>query len=369
MRAFVVLLFEWFRFHPSLDDDCFLCACCIAEISMGDPELRFCTYSDEVASFGGGLSARFISEGYQRLMEQEDTSRRSSLLLKFYCEFENLLAAVRRRPWNSTATSMGSQGVSVSTETQTLLAVLQDPSKFPSHYAPYQAQLIEGEQRSRLNEAFPLLQRATRILVAQGSLALRIEGLPSIDADEVIELFELAENSDLASFIENLLSGEEKSRESNLKTFTVVRWRDSRPLPFTKSYRRLTTFGPIRSQQEIVGFSNAVLAILSFFRESTKTTFKYYYKLFRPSDVCTLLQPGERPQKQSSVKFTPTALLKLRNACVIEQRGTEVRLVSRYPYIFFETSDRVVERLCIRMILEAFDASQRDRPKVKSYLV
>ena len=102
MRPFVVLLCEWFRFHPLLDDDCFLCACFIAEISKGDRELRFCSYSDEVASFGDGLSARFISEGYQRLVEQGDTSRHSSLLSSYYCEFENLLAAVRRLPLNST---------------------------------------------------------------------------------------------------------------------------------------------------------------------------------------------------------------------------------------------------------------------------
>jgi hypothetical protein len=97
MRAFVVLLFEWIRFHPSFDEDFFICACLIAEISNGSKKLRLCSFSDQIASFGDGLSVRFITEGYQRLVENKENSRSSTLLLYYYCEFGNLLDAAREK--------------------------------------------------------------------------------------------------------------------------------------------------------------------------------------------------------------------------------------------------------------------------------
>jgi hypothetical protein len=97
MRAFVVLLFEWIRFHPSFDEDFFICACLIAKISNGSKKLRLCSFSDQIGSFGDGLSMRFITEGYQRLVENKENNRSSALLLHYYCEFGNLLDAAREK--------------------------------------------------------------------------------------------------------------------------------------------------------------------------------------------------------------------------------------------------------------------------------
>ena len=245
-----------------------------------------------------------------------------------------------------------------------VLVVLQNSSCFPSHPVSYEPNPIEGENKKKLLDSFPVLSSATNILAAAGSLALKIEGLTSKDADEVIDMFELSQSSDMADIVRDLISP--NPQKEKLETFAVVRWIGESPVGRTQPNCRLIIFGPLRAQQNIVSFSNAILATLKFLRSSSpEKTFRFYYKLFRPGDVCTVLNCGERSAKRtSSVALSLGSHSQLISLDFVIREGNEIRLNSSFPHIVLECSSSAAERLFVRVVLDAFDTTRMERPKV-----
>ena len=65
--------------------------------------------------------------------------------------------------------------------------------------------------------------------------------------------------------------------------------------------------------------------------------------------------------------FSDKSLKKLIDIELLSQTGDLVQLLPKLPYIVIECSNRAAERLCVRVVLDAFDSIRCSRPKVKSY--